>query len=450
MNRRRIFVTGGGGFVGRTLLRKLSRIEGMEIVALDRSGSVASPGSDARITIVRGDLLEPATYERALAGCDCVLHLAAATGKALRHAQERDTASGTEALVDACRRTGIQRFLLVSSIAASFPDKRGYAYARAKERAERAVRASGLRFAILRPTMIFGDGAPVLASLTALALLPAMVVPGTGRVVVQPVSVDDVVTAILTILERDWFDSETFELGGAERLTMEELMQRLRIERRRARGRVVRLPLPMIQAPLRAAERLGLGAMLPATAGQFSSFRNDGTATPNRLQEAIASGLTPLNRLLEAHPDVAATPDELHRECAVFMRHLLGRHPDAMVVDRYRAAVSTIPSLSPGTAWERALLGFARRGVILARSADAYAAPFAPASVLRQRLVILLAILEVHPRFSQDIDRALGESLPWVIARVGLRSLAAVLFLVAGTLLLTPVRIALVMRGARS
>ena len=450
MTHRRIFVTGGGGFVGKTLLRRLGRIEGLEILALDRSGSVVSAGSDGRITIVRGDLLDPATYERALASCDCVLHLAAATGKALRHAQDRDTASGTEALVDACRRTGVERFLLVSSIAASFPDKRGYAYAAAKERAERAVEASGLRFAILRPTMIFGDGAPVLASLTALALLPAVVVPGTGRVVVQPVSVDDVVTAIVMIVERDWFHSETFELGGPERLTIEELLQRLRIERRGKRGGVLHLPLPMIQGPLSAAERLGLGAILPATAGQFSSFRNDGTVTPNRLQEAITGGLTPLDRLLETPPRAAAAPDELHRECTVFTRHLLGVHPDAMVVERYRSAVSTIPSLTPGSGWERALLGFARRGVMRARSADAYAALFAPASVLRQRLVILLAILEVHPRFSQDIDKALGGSLPSVIGRVGASSLAAVLFLVAGTLLLGPLRLALVMRGGRS
>ena len=298
--------------------------------------------------------------------------------------------------------------------------------------------------------MIFGEGAPVLASLTTLALLPAAVVPGTGRVLVQPISVDDVAAAIITILERDWFEGETFELGGPERLTMEELLQRLRVARRGRPGPVVRLPLPMIQAPLRVAESLGLGQVLPATSGQFSSFGNDGTAAPNRLQETIAPGLTPLDRMLESRPEGTPRPDVIHRECIVFTRHLLGRHPDVMVHERYRAAVSTIPSLTPGTAWERALLGAARRGVILARCADSYAALFAPGSALRQRLVILLAILEVHPRFSGEIDKALGGSLPSVIARVGLRSLAALLFLAMGTLLLAPVRLALVLRGTRS
>jgi nucleoside-diphosphate-sugar epimerase len=130
----RVFVTGGSGFVGRTLLRALREIEGLLVVALDRSGSLTA---DDGLTVVSGNLHEPVTYREALARCDVVVHLAAATGKASPDVHLRETAAGTEALVNACQSAGVTRFLLVSSIAAAFPDKRGYPYAQAKERAER-------------------------------------------------------------------------------------------------------------------------------------------------------------------------------------------------------------------------------------------------------------------------------------------------------------------------
>lgn len=444
MNSWRIFVTGGGGYLGRALLQELSRSHDLEIVALDRSGSLAMAHSDARIRIVRGDLLAPETYATELAGCDCVLHLAAATGKASQESQDRNTAAATESLLDACRGAGVEKFLFVSSIAAAFPEKRGYPYAIAKERAERAVMASGLRFAILRPTIILGAGAPVLASLATLARLPVMLVPGHGRVLVQPIAVQDVVHAITAILRRDMFRGETFEVGGPERLSIENLLQRLRIARTKRRGPVVHLPLPLIQGPLRLAERLGLGPILPATAGQFSSFRDDGTATDNPLQRAIAPDLTPLDQMLPIPRDAAT--DDVERECLVFTRHLLGHRPDPMVVDRYRRAVETMPALRPASDWERAVLGLARRGTLVTRSADVYAAIFAPASAIRKRLVLLLAILEVHPQHAGAIDKTLGGPVPIVILRVGVKAFASLLFLAGGILCFAPLRLLLVRR----
>ena len=81
------------------------------------------------------------------------------------------------------------------------------------------VAESGLRFAILRPTMILGPGAPIRGALEKLALLPAIVMPGTGRVRVQPIHVDDVVRAIVSVVNHDRFSNATFELGGADVLS---------------------------------------------------------------------------------------------------------------------------------------------------------------------------------------------------------------------------------------
>lgn len=446
MNRQRVFLTGGSGFVGTTLLRELSRIDGIEVVALVRSGSLSITPEAPRISVVRGDLLEPSSYAGALSGCDCVIHLAAATGKASPETHIRDTAAATEVLLDACRAAGVEKFLLVSSIAAAFPDKRGYSYAKAKERAERAVAASGLRYCIVRPTMIFGANAPVLAALTALATLPMIIVPGSGAVRVQPVSVDDVVRSIISILRTDRFHSETLELGGPEILRIDELLQRLRAARKGTRGLAFRVPLGFIQAPLAVAERIGLRAILPATAGQFSSFRNDGIATSNPLQQELAPDLKFVESMIGPSP-ISASPDAVDSECRIFTRHLLGLDPDRAVVRSYRAAIEALPGLHAEGPRERALLALSRRGAIGVRCADAFAGLFARSSVLRKRLVLLLAILETRAPYSDRIDSALGGPGFLVIARVALRGTWSVLYLVVGALVLLPVWIALAVRG---
>jgi hypothetical protein len=85
--------------------------------------------------------------------------------------------------------------------------------------------------------------------------------------------------------------------------------------------------------------------------------------------------------------------------------------------------------------------------VVGARCADAHAALFAPASTLRKRLVLLLAILESRSPFSESIDMPLGGSAAGAIARVGLRGVVALLGLLVGTVVLLPVRVALALRG---
>lgn len=444
---RRTFVTGGSGFIGRTLLQALVA-DGHQVVALDRSGSL-TPGSG--IQVVRGDLLHPESWIDALKGCDLAIHLAAATGAASAETHATTTAEGTRTLLRACADAGTGRFLFVSSIAAGFPETRGYAYAEAKQRAEAQVAAAGLRFAIVRPTMVFGRGSPVLRSLTALASAPAILQPGAGTARVQPVAVDDVVRAIRTVCTQGWFSGETFEVGGPEVVTIGELLQRLRMARTGRRGRSLRIPLPLIEVPLRLAERLGMGGLLPVTAGQFSSFRFDGTATPNRLQEGIAPGLTPLSGMLEAPnaQDGAASGETaraaeraaVDRECVTFTRHLIGLTPDASVRGAYAAAIGAVPALAPTPGFDQAMLGIARRGVLAARCSDAYAALFARRSALRKRLVMLLAILETRAPSSARIDQAVGGGPATAAARMAVRGVSAVVALALGIAILVPVRL---------
>ena len=116
----------------------------------------------------------------------------------------------------------------------------------------------------------------------------------------------------------------------------------------------------------------------------------------------------------------------------------------------YRRAIASVPALEASSAWDRALLSMARMGRLGARMADSHAAMFAPASTLRKRLVLLLAILESRAPYSESIDKPLGGSVPGAFLRLGLHSVVAFVGLVLGTLVLLPVRAALALRGEQA
>ncbi|HEX6309662.1 MAG TPA: NAD(P)-dependent oxidoreductase [Longimicrobiales bacterium] len=286
----RTFITGGSGFVGRRLVSVLLA-RGASLALLTRSARPAPDPAGGAIETVQGDLLEPHRYAAALAGAGVVVHLAAATGRAAAGEHMRTNAEGTEVLLEHARRAGVERFLFVSSIAAGFPDVRDYPYARAKQRAEAAVRSSGLRYTILRPTMVLGPRSPILAALEKLAALPVIPIFGHGRTRVQPIHVDDLVDFIADILTADRFRGETLEVGGDRSLSIEELVQAIRVARRGVRGPAVHLPLQPLRWALRAGESLRLGRFLPVSAGQLSSFRFDGTIESNPLFEGRRAGL---------------------------------------------------------------------------------------------------------------------------------------------------------------
>lgn len=273
-----VVVTGASGFVGRRLLPRLVEL-GLNVVAIARSSEPSDLPRGVRWH--SADLLEPGSYEAALTGASVVIHLAAVTGKAWPSAYQRGNVDATRALLGASERAGVSRFVLVSSIAAKFTDRRFYPYAESKIAAEQAVRGSSLQTTIVRPTMIFGRGSPVQSSMERLARLPIVPVFGDGRTRVQPVDVDDVVLLLAELARDPSAPGGLIELGGPRVQTMDELVVQLRKAGGLAAGApLLHLPLGLLRYTLALVERVLL-PLLPFSAGQLASFANDGTAEPS-------------------------------------------------------------------------------------------------------------------------------------------------------------------------
>lgn len=289
-----LFVTGGTGYLGRQLLGDLGNNRYRNVICLSRLRR-GQARSDAQF--IEADLLDASAYAAALRGCDTVLHMAAATGKSRREEYYRVNREGTKTLIGECRRAGVRRIVYVSSIAAKFRDQRRYYYAQSKLQAEELVAASGLDYLIVRPTIIVGQDAPVLTGLVRLAKAPILPVFGNGRALVQPISVSDLAACLIAILEGAVPGRRVIEIGGPQVLNMEELLVKIRRRCGRADGPVIHLPAKAIAAALGSIENM-LFPLLPFTAGQISSFLNDGVAESDPCTGKWQAGMQDFDQVL--------------------------------------------------------------------------------------------------------------------------------------------------------
>ncbi len=443
---RSTLITGASGFAGRALLRRVGAAAApFTIYCLGRARHEPSRHlTSARVQQVIGDLCEPASYEACLRQVDTVVHLAATTGKAKREEYFRVNAEGTRALVERCRAAGVPRFLHVSTIAVKFPDTRRYYYAQSKQQAEEAVRASGMRWTIVRPTILAGRGSPVLAGMAKLADLPVMPMFGDGRALIQPVDVDDLAGFLAALIESDGFEGETIEFGGADVIAMEEFMRKLARARHRREPRVMHVPLGLVIPVLSLLEPV-LGTRLPVTVGQLSSFRFDGTAAahpraeqlwPRRksadeiLADARAFGASGSTAAPGCAPSDEATranrqsDADLARECDAFARYLIGAVPADYVARKYREAHAVSERFAARGRFDALLVRVGSRGPMRAAVADAYACLLARRSALRKKLILLTAILESSPancgwKDQADAGSAAGFTLRLIGCGVG-------------------------------
>ena len=135
------------------------------------------------------------------------------------------------------------------------------------------------------------------------------------------------------------------------------------------------------------------------------------------------------------------TPQQLTRECDVFVRYLTGDPSTPYVQERYEQAHVSLAALSPQTEFDRLLVRTAQFAPWVARALDAYAAIFARRSALRAKLVTLLAICEVTPPFSTGLDETDGSRVLWLASRAAARGATSVVALIATTPFILPIQL---------
>lgn len=295
-----LFVTGASGFVGTRLLALLDPAAHGDVTLLSRQGMAVPARLAGRVNVVPADLRDTPAYAAQIAPGATVLHMAALTGRGTRREHFLVNDAGTAALLDAAAQRGAGRFVFLSSIACGFTRRAGYHYADAKASAERRVAASGLPWTTLRATIVLGPAGAIWSALAAMASKRVILVPGSGRIRIQPIWVDDLARVLVNELAQPQFDDEIVDVGGPEPIPFDDFLRRASRRLRGSPAALIHVPAAPIVAALRAIEAVA-GGRLPVSAGQFASFRNDGVARPDprlaELQRRMAGVDTILERL---------------------------------------------------------------------------------------------------------------------------------------------------------
>ena len=241
-----VLVTGGTGFVGSGIVHAL-RAEDRPVRCLVRDRRQASRLASWGCELVEGDVTDAASLRPAVEGCDRVIHLVAIrSGK--RRDFERIMEQGTRDLVAAAREAGVGRFVLMSALGTTAETKDLVPYYHAKWEMEQTVKASGFEHVIFRPSFIFAEEGGALSEFKRIVRLsPVTPVVGSGEQRIQPIWRDDVAAYFAKSLDLPGAANRTFELGGPDVVSWNELWQRLR-RALRVRRPLVHVPVPVMRA----------------------------------------------------------------------------------------------------------------------------------------------------------------------------------------------------------
>jgi uncharacterized protein YbjT (DUF2867 family) len=221
----RVAITGGTGFVGRHLAERLGTAS--TVVVSRRTGV---------------DVEDVDSLAAAFAGCDAVAHCAGINRQIGDQTFQRVHVDGTRAVIEAARRAGVKRIVMLSFLRAR-PDC-GSPYHETKWAAEELIRNSGLEYTILKSGMIYGLGDHMVDHVSrAVQSWPVFGTVGFRHRTVRPIPVDDAVDVLVAALTGK-IAEPTVAVMGAEELPLGAAVRRIARVRGRE-GKVLYVPLPV-------------------------------------------------------------------------------------------------------------------------------------------------------------------------------------------------------------
>ena len=206
-----ICVIGGGGFVGRHIVRALAaRGLRVKVPARDRErvkDLILLPTVD----VVYADVHDPAALDELVRGSGAVINLVGVLHDGRGNASfEQAHVELTRKIIAACESNGVKRYLHMSALGA---DANGPSrYQQSKGRAEALVRASKLEWTMFRPSVIFGPDDSFLNLFAKLLALAPVMFLAKAQARFQPVYVEDVATAFLGAFDDRANIGQSFDL----------------------------------------------------------------------------------------------------------------------------------------------------------------------------------------------------------------------------------------------
>ena len=219
-----ILVTGGTGFIGRHLIRRLAA-DGRDVRVLIRPAE-ASPALPPGVAVQAAisSLSDLRGLRASLVDVEAIFHLAGVSWTDRQLDWFETEIEGTRNLLEAAQDAGVKRMLTLSHLGAD--RAAAYALHKAKGIVEERIRDSQMDYTIIRSGLAFGPGDNFTVPLAKLiAISPwAFPMPGDGNALVHPIWVEDLVSCLTWALDDKDCYNAVVEIGGPEHLTLEAIL----------------------------------------------------------------------------------------------------------------------------------------------------------------------------------------------------------------------------------
>lgn len=224
---RLVTVFGGSGFLGRSVVKRLTEAGDRVRVAVRNPNSalyLKTMGSVGQVQIMQANVRHKESVAVAVSGADAVINLVGVLHESGSQNFVDLHTTGAETVATAAAAAGVPHLIHVSALGAR--EDSDSTYATSKAAGEQAVKAAFPKATILRPSVVFGPDDQFLNRFAELARkAPALPLFGGGTTKFQPVYVADVAEAIITVIEKPKFAGDVYDLGGPRSYSFREILE---------------------------------------------------------------------------------------------------------------------------------------------------------------------------------------------------------------------------------
>ena len=236
-NQKIIAIFGAGGFLGKHLMRELTKLDYRVKVATRNpylKGYLKLLGSPGQIELFKTNIYDQESVKQVLKNCDLVINLVGILYETRKQKFNQIHSQFPNLLSNLCGKLGIKNLVHVSALGVK--EKHTSRYIQSKLQGEKNIQDNFKPSVILRPSVVFGPEDKFFNTFASIAQFsPVLPLIGGGKTKFVPIYVGDVAKAVVKTLDLNNSEPKIYELGGPKNYSFRELMEILLIEIKKKR-----------------------------------------------------------------------------------------------------------------------------------------------------------------------------------------------------------------------
>lgn len=251
-----VLLTGATGFIGHRLADALAESQHQVVCAVRDPSSADDP----RFRYVAADFtrdFDSSDWAPRLAGIDVVINTVGIIREYGAQTFDAIHSRAPRALFSACAAADVRLVLQISALGADEHARSRYHLS--KKEADDFLAGLPLRSVIVQPSLVYGHAGASARMFATMASLPVIALPGHGSQMIQPVHIDDLIDAVIALLDRTVEKGTRMAIVGPQPMTLQAFLSVLRDAMGFGRAHFLPVPMPLVRIAAQA------GSMLPGS-----------------------------------------------------------------------------------------------------------------------------------------------------------------------------------------